>query len=73
MSEKHDETIEKARREFLSKAGRLALTTPPAMAILMSTTGRGYTKAGSFAKPHDDNGHGNDPGKFDPSNPGKKK
>ncbi len=23
-------------------------------------------------KPKDDNGHGNDPGKFDPSNPGKK-
>ncbi len=36
------------RREFLTKAGKLALTAPPAMAILMSTTNRAFAHAGSY-------------------------
>jgi hypothetical protein len=35
------------RRRFLTKAGKIALATPPALAMLMSTKGRAYAGATS--------------------------
>jgi hypothetical protein len=41
--------IEESRRNFVEKCGRLALTAPPALALLLSTNGRNYAIAGSYA------------------------
>lgn len=39
---------EPERREFLAKAGKLALTAPPALAMLMATKNRAFAHGGSY-------------------------
>jgi hypothetical protein len=71
-------------RRTLLKAGVVLLpyVTPalisfratPAKAASCSPGGGGGGGGGGSGFPsHDDNGHGNDPGKYDPSNPGASK
>jgi hypothetical protein len=47
-----------SRRRFLLKCGKVAVATPPTMALLLSVDERGYALAFSGgAQPGDGNGH----------------
>jgi hypothetical protein len=49
-----------ARREFLARCGKLAVVTPPAMAVLLSAANRNYaTAASGQGGPQGNNGFGN--------------
>jgi hypothetical protein len=52
-----------------SSGGNTVIVNPPDDEEPGNPPGNG----GGGGKVHDDNGHGNDPGKYDPSNPGKSK
>jgi hypothetical protein len=43
---KKDQTVE-ARRAFLAKAGKFAIATPPAVALLLSASKQNYAAAAS--------------------------
>ncbi len=45
MKAKRD--VNTSRRRFLSKAGKLAAVTPPALTLLLAAEGRDYAYAGS--------------------------
>jgi hypothetical protein len=51
--------IVEARRQFLAKAGKFSIATPPAIAILLSEANRNYALAisGSGAPPGGGGGH----------------
>jgi hypothetical protein len=45
-----------ARRDFLKRAGRFAVVTPPTMVLLLSATGHNYARAASgFVTPFEAN------------------
>jgi hypothetical protein len=48
--------IVNARRQFLTKCGKLAIVTPPTVALLLSATNRNYATAASGGG---NNGFGN--------------
>ena len=48
----------KARRAFLKTCGKFAVATPPAMALLLSTTDRSYATASSGGGYNRGGGHG---------------
>jgi hypothetical protein len=48
-----------ARREFLAQAGKFAIATPPAVAILLSASNKNYALAVSGGGGHANNGFGN--------------
>ena len=46
---KHEDStdsVEKSRREFLKKAGKLAIYTPPAMMVMMKPSYASFAKSG---------------------------
>ncbi|WP_247421114.1 MULTISPECIES: hypothetical protein [unclassified Bradyrhizobium] len=48
------------RREFLKICGKFAAVTPPAIALLLSTSSRPIARSGAApAGPHRNNGYGN--------------
>lgn len=42
---RHGKSMDKDRRDFLNRAGKVAIATPPALAVLMSAEGRHYALA----------------------------
>lgn len=46
-----------ARRTFLKKCGKFAVATPPAMALLLSTTQQSFATASSGGYPGHQKGH----------------
>jgi hypothetical protein len=58
--EEHDCPSED-RRDFIAKCGRFAVVTPPAIALMLSASGRNYAHAMSGARGRgDDNDQGDD-------------
>ena len=52
------------RREFITKCGRFALVTPPAITLLLAADGRAYAQATSpLVDNSNGNGNGNGNGK----------
>jgi hypothetical protein len=62
QTDKTESDVVKARRDFLATCGKFAVVTPPAITLLLATTGRSYAQFGSGTGPGGEGGTGGGPG-----------